>query len=55
MKIYVFDGSFYGILTAIFDSYFRKEYPIQLVSKEHSAKNMFDEQIEIVTDSDKAK
>lgn len=55
MKIYVFDGSFYGILTAVFDSYFRKEYPIQLISKENSTLNMFDESIEIVTDSEKAK
>lgn len=55
MKIYVFDGSFYGILTAIFDSYFRKEYPIQLISKENSTLNMFEKSIEIITDSEKAK
>lgn len=55
MKIYVFDGSFQGILTAIFDSYFRKEYPVQLISKDNSAVNMFDEQIEIITEADKSK
>lgn len=55
MKIYVFDGSFYGILTAIFDSYFRKDYPVKLISNENSSSSMFDEEIEIITDQEKAK
>lgn len=54
MKIYVFDGSFQGILTAIFDSYFRKEFPVKLIPKENFSWNMFDKQIEITTDSEKA-
>lgn len=55
MNIYIFDGSFYGLLTAIFDSYFRKDYPVKLISNENSSSYIFDEPIEILTDFEKAK
>ena len=35
--IYLYDGSFDGLLTAVFDSYYRKEVPVSIENAGHSS------------------
>ena len=51
---YIFDGSYAGFLTAVFESFDRKESNIQLVENEKFTGSLFDEQIEIITDKVKS-
>lgn len=52
--IYVTDGSFEGILTAVFEAYARKEFPESIVSRELFQLSLGSEVREIETDQDKA-
>jgi len=54
MVIYVFDGSFEGLLTAIFEFYERKPGKIQLVSQSRFEPVLIDEVLEIISDETKA-
>lgn len=54
MVTYVFDGSFNGILTAIFESYERKQNKIKLVPQDHYITEMFGELLAIHTDLPKS-
>jgi len=55
MTTYIFDGSFEGLLTAIFDVYDRKEMAVQLVWDKLYQPAMLEESLEIVNDEVKAK
>ena len=55
MEIYVFDNSFEGFLTLIFDYYVRKPKQIKVVSERDFLPSMFDEVYTVITDEAKAK
>lgn len=54
MLNYVFDGSFEGILTAIYEAYARRERPDQLLPAQGLAMHLFDDYVSIETDCVKA-
>lgn len=54
MNIFVYDNSFEGLLTAIFDSYQMKVVPDQIVPGGIWQNNFFGNKISIVTDENKA-
>lgn len=54
MVIYVFDGSFEGLLTAIFDSYDRKDKAVDLIWDKYYQPGMLTEDHNITTDTQKA-
>jgi probable DNA metabolism protein len=54
MTVFVFDGSFDGLLTALFDAYYRRQFPDALV-REGAVMPMFcDETHHVVTDEEKS-
>lgn len=55
MTIYIFDGSFEGLLTSIFEFYDRKPGRIQLVAQKFYVPGMMHDTLEIITDEAKAK
>ena len=55
MEIYVFDNSFEGFLTLIFDYYVRKPKQIKVVSERDFLPSMFDEVYTVITDETRAK
>ncbi len=54
-QTYVFDGSFYGLLTAVFESYERRHKSVQLFCSAHFEPQIFAEHLEVYTDASKAK
>lgn len=54
MTTYVFDGSFEGLLTAVFDFYEQKPCSVQLVWDKYYQTNMLEEHHDVVTDEAKA-
>ena len=54
-KTYLYDGTFDGFLTIVFDSYSSKTLPQKIFSKKSYSPNFLDQTIEIKTDSAKAK
>ena len=50
MVIYIFDGSFEGLLTAIFEFYERKPNQVHLVSKDRFQPSLLGESLEIISD-----
>lgn len=55
MIYYIYDGSFDGLLTAIYEAYYRKEKPEKILCQEAHQENLFIEKIHISTDGEKAK
>lgn len=55
MTIYIFDGSFEGLLTALFDFYDRREKAARLVWNRYYQPAMLEETLEIINDEEKAK
>lgn len=55
MVTYVFDGSFEGLLTAVFDSYQRHEKQVDLVWQRYYQASMLDEAYRVVNDAAKAR
>lgn len=55
MEIYVFDNSFEGFLTLIFDYYVRKPKQIKVVAEKYFLPSMFDDVYTVTTDDMKAK
>lgn len=51
---YVYDGSFEGLLTAIFESYYRKQQPARILCNSNLQHNLLEENIYILTDEEKA-
>jgi len=54
MIIYTYDGTFEGFLTAIFDCYSRKDFPIDMFSRVGEQKYMFAEKYDVITNPKKA-
>lgn len=55
MENYVFDGSFEGFLTLIFDFYTRKPKAIKVFPEYMYQATMFDEKYSVISDNEKAK
>lgn len=55
MTVYEFDGTFDGLLTALFDAYFRRSFPDMLVRSGDVLPMFCDEHYEVVTDEVKAR
>jgi len=55
MTIYIFDGSFEGFLTSVFEYYERKPGKVQLVSQRDYQPVLLEETLEIINDEEKAK
>lgn len=53
-KIYIYDGTFEGLLTIIFDSYVEKTLPQKIVSKSNYIENFLDKITFINTDYEKS-
>lgn len=54
MLYYIYDGSFNGLLTAIYDIYYSKKIPQQIIPHGMSHLKLFVDQHEIITDETKA-
>ena len=55
MAVYIFDGTFEGLLTSIFEFYERKPGKVQLVSASYFQPMLLEETLEIISDEAKAK
>lgn len=55
MEIYVFDGTFEGLLTTIFDYYERKPFAVRIVAKQHFEAVLVGNVLDIISDEIKAK
>ena len=54
MTVFVFDGTFDGLLTALFDAYFRRQFPDMLVREGAVMPMFYDESHTVVTDEEKS-
>ncbi|HKI89924.1 MAG TPA: TIGR03915 family putative DNA repair protein [Draconibacterium sp.] len=54
MIIYTYDGTFEGFLSAIFDCYSSKAFPVDICSRVGEQKYLFAERYEVATHSEKA-
>lgn len=54
MIYYIYDGSFDGLLTCIYESYYRKETPEQILFQEDGQENLLVQKIYIERDKDKS-
>lgn len=55
MLCYTYDGSFDGLLTAIYDAYYRREIPKRILFFEDYKENFLDKKVNIHTDTEKAR
>ena len=53
-SVYIYDKTFDGLLTAVFDAYFRKTFPDALLSEGDALPLFYDELHTVVTDEEKA-
>lgn len=51
---YIYDGSFEGLLTCIYEAYYKRENPDRIIPNELSQLNMLDLNINIPSDTEKA-
>jgi len=51
MNLFIYDGSFEGLLSLIFEAYDRKVFPDKIIRKQQYTKAIFDEPLEIVTNN----
>ena len=54
MNVYLYDKTFDGLLTAVFDAYFRKTFPDALLSEGDTLPLFCDDLHTVVTDEEKA-
>ena len=54
MIVYIYDGTFPGLLTAIYEAFYQKEKPGQILRQWDYSQNLFSQPIYITTDNDKA-
>ncbi len=52
--IYLYDGSFDGFLTVVFEIYASKQPPVQIMNERNRQLNMFDSMQEVITDVEKS-
>lgn len=45
-----YDGTFEGFLTAIFECYNRKDFPVEIVSRDGEQKYLFAQKVDVQTD-----
>jgi len=55
MTIFTYDKTFEGLLTVVFDAYFRKTFPDVLLADGEPFPLFYDETFGVVTDEEKAK
>lgn len=55
MLYYIYDGTFDGLLTAIYDSYYKKDFPEQIVPQDNFTDNFLINKVYIRTDEEKSK
>jgi len=55
MLYYIYDGSFDGLLTAIYDAYYKKDLPEQIVPQDNFTDNFLINKVYIETDVEKSK
>lgn len=53
-EVFVYDGTFYGFLTIVFDSYLTKKIPIKICEEKNYEYNILDKIVYIETDEEKA-
>lgn len=51
---YIYDGTFEGLLTSIYEAYYRRQEPSGILKSENLQQNLFDECIYIETDFEKS-
>jgi len=54
MNYYIYDGSFPGMLTAVYEAFYRKEKPEKIITYQKYQHGLFENNIEIETDIDKS-
>ncbi len=54
MNYYIYDGSFPGVLTAVYEAFYTKEKPDKIITNENYQYGLFDNKIKIETDLDKS-
>ncbi|MBO8137829.1 MAG: TIGR03915 family putative DNA repair protein [Desulfotomaculum sp.] len=54
MLYYIYDGSFQGLLTAVYEAYYRREEPFDITPENNFSGDLFARQVHIKTDGDKA-
>lgn len=54
MNVFVYDKTFDGLLTVVFDAYFRKTFPDVLLAEGEPFPLFYDESVNVVTDTDRA-
>ncbi len=55
MYSYIFDGSFEGLLTSIYEAYYRREDPQDFLTEENPQISFFEKNFMVITDIEKAK
>ncbi|SEK17687.1 TIGR03915 family putative DNA repair protein [Parapedobacter koreensis] len=55
MWVYLFDGTFIGLLTAVFERYDRKQHPVRIAPQQRYAPGLMDEPVAVVSDDTKAR
>lgn len=53
MVVFIYDKTFEGLLTAVFDAYFRKSFPDMLLAEGELLPLFYDEMVTICTDNEK--
>ncbi|MFW5984866.1 MAG: TIGR03915 family putative DNA repair protein [Halanaerobiaceae bacterium] len=54
MIIYLYDGSFPGLLTAIYEAFYRENKPERIVKENELQPGLFDRKVKIITDEEKS-
>ena len=54
MIVYLYDGTFSGLLTAIYEAFYQKEKPGQIMREQNYSQNLFSRPIYISSNDDKA-
>ncbi|WP_028309138.1 TIGR03915 family putative DNA repair protein [Desulfitibacter alkalitolerans] len=54
MIVYIYDGTFSGLLTAVYEAFYQKEKPGQILKEWDYSQNLFSQPIYIYSDNDKA-
>lgn len=51
---FIYDGSFEGLLTAVFESFAQKRLPIKIVQRQRATQHLFGEELRVVSNCSKA-
>lgn len=53
-KVYIYDGSYQGLLTALYQAFKQREIPVKIIAEPDFRNDLFYQQKEIITDPEKA-